>query len=336
MSFFSSSGYEVVIKNSIVNVIFYLPSDSKKNAKELIKLLNPSILILVKYDFWYNILSELFERKITVVLVSSIFRPKQVYFSFFGKWFLNKLKNINHFFVQNKESKDLLNQHGIFNTTISGDTRFDTVKNILKNNNSLTFLDIFCENNKILVLGSSWNKDEALFINYINNCNLENVKFIIAPHEINATKILTLQKSIKKESILYSSINQENINSTKLKEAKLLIVDTIGLLTKIYSYASIAYVGGGLNKTGVHNVLEPAVFGIPVIYGNNYSKYQEAIDLINCGGGFSIKNYLELENYLTLFLTNEIKRNEVGQNTYSLIKSAPKSTKIILENLPVL
>ncbi len=333
LSFFSSSGYEARKNYPLADIIFYLPADYKKNAKKLIKQLNPTILILVKYDFWYNLLSELYVNKIPVVLISAIFRPNQIYFSIYGKWFLNKLKGISHFFVQNKETQLLLAKNEIKQTIISGDTRYDAVRNFNKKNAPLNFLDTFCSNYKTVVVGSSWEKDQAFWTKYINEELPADIKIIIAPHEINKKKLDQLRANINKKTIFYTDITTKESSTEKLKQANIFILDTVGLLTKVYAYATIAYIGGGLNKGGVHNVLEPAAYGIPVIYGPNHIKYQEAIDLVNCGGGFVIKNYTELQNTVNAFLTNQIKLNEAGENSFSLIKNAPQATKIIIENL---
>ena len=335
LSFFSPSGFEICKNYALADVVFYLPLDSKKNAEQLIQLLNPKILILVKYDYWYNLISVLQKRKIQIVVISAIFRTNQIFFSFYGKWFLDKLTQINHFFVQNLASEQLLNQHGISQTTISGDTRYDAVRSLKNNAKNIPFLDIFCENHKIIVVGSSWENDEKLWIKYINNELQKGVKIIIAPHEINKTKIEKLKNLINKKSICYSEINQEKLIADELRQAKVVILNTVGLLKNVYSYATIAYVGGGLNKTGVHNVLEPATYGIPVIYGANFKKYQEAIDLVSCKGGFVVKNHADLQQILTSLLSSSSLLLEAGKNARNLVESAPKSTEIIVENLIV-
>lgn len=295
VTFFSPSGYEIRKNYDLADVVCYMPLDSKANAKKFIEIVNPKMAIFIKYEFWPNFLNELKKKEIPTILVSGILREKQIFFKFYGGFMRKSLKAFHHFFVQNDTSKALLKSINFKNVTISGDTRFDRVSKILQQNNSLDFINEFKDKKYTIVAGSTWLDDEKLLVNYINNNASENEKFIIAPHNIKSDAILQLQKSINKKTVLYSAKADKN-----LKEYTVFIIDTIGILTKIYAAADVAYVGGGL-KTGLHNILEPATFGIPVVIGNNYDKFKEAVDLVKIGGCLSIKNQDEFtQNFITL------------------------------------
>lgn len=295
VTFFSPSGYEIRKNYKLADVVCYLPLDSKANAQKFIATVNPKMAIFIKYEFWPNFLNELKKNKIPTILVSGIVREKQLFFKPYGGFMRKSLEAFHHFFVQNRLSKELLESINFTNVTLAGDTRFDRVSKIVHQDNSLDFINDFKNNQYTIVAGSTWQEDEALLVNYINNNASEDEKFIIAPHNIKNDAILELQKSINKKCILFSHKADKN-----LKEYQVFIVDTIGILTKIYSAADVAYVGGGL-KTGLHNILEPATFGVPVIIGHKYEKFQEAVDLVKIGGCISIKNQEELnENLVTL------------------------------------
>lgn len=284
LSFFSPSGYEVRKNNKVADVTVYLPIDTPKNAKKFIELVRPEKVFFVKYEFWPNYLFELKRKKIETYLVSGIFRENQLFFKSHGGFYKRALDTFSHFFVQNENAKLLLNKIGLSNVSVSGDTRFDRVTAILKQNNQLDFVHKFKGNKKLIVAGSTWQKDENLLVNYINQTT-KDVKLIIAPHNIKTHDIHALKLSITKPTVLYSELDEE-----KLISAQVFILDTIGLLTKVYSAADLAYVGGGFGQPGVHNVLEPAVFSLPVIIGPNYSHFAEAVELVNAGGCLPIDN----------------------------------------------
>lgn len=287
VTFFSPSGYEIRKNYNLADVVCYLPLDSKKNAQQFVEIVDPQMAIFVKYEFWPNFLYELKRKETPTLLVSGILRENQLFFKSYGGFMRNSLQAFHHFFVQNETSKELLASINLENVTVAGDTRFDRVSKILEQDNSLDFISEFKDNKYTVVAGSTWPEDEELLINYINNDSSENEKFIIAPHTINDEIIQKLKKSIAKKTVLYS--NKANSN---LKEYQVFIIDTIGILTKIYAVADLAYVGGGL-KTGLHNILEPATFGIPVIIGHKFSKFKEAVDLVEIGGCISIQNQKE-------------------------------------------
>ena len=327
VTFFSPSGYEVKRDYVIADLVTYLPLDTKNNAKRFLKLVNPKIAIFVKYEFWPNLLRELKAREIKTILVSGIFRKEQSFFKGYGNWMKKSLQTFEHFFVQNQNSKELLKQNGFTNTTVSGDTRFDRVNDITKQDNILKFVEQFSDGNTTLVAGSTWPKCEDLLVDYINNKANPNQKFIIAPHIINAKNILKLKENISKETILYS-----DISGKKLGSYQVLIIDTIGLLTKIYSYANIAYVGGGFG-VGIHNILEPATFGVPIIIGPNYHKFNEAKELVNLEACMVVSNSSEFNKELSLLFSNSSGRKNKGIAASNYIKENVGATDIIINYL---
>lgn len=309
LTFFSPSGYEIRKDYKYADVVCYLPLDTKKNVKRFLDLAHPNIAIFVKYEFWPNILIELHNRKIHTLLVSGIFRTNQIFFKkgFFANVMQEPLKTFNHFFVQDNTSKELLNRIHINNVTISGDTRFDRVYEITKQDNSIDFIADFTQNKHVLVAGSTWKKDEELLVNYINNFATSNEKFIIAPHNIK--DIDNLKNSIHKKVTLFSDKKRNN-------NAQVFIVDTVGMLTKIYSYADVAYIGGGFEK-GIHNILEPATFGVPIIIGPKYQKFNEAVALVKLKACFVVQNetcFVDLLNKLKTDTEFKIKSGTIAKN----------------------
>lgn len=308
LTFFSPSGYEIRKDYEKADVVCYLPIDSQRNVKKFLEIVNPKLAIFIKYEFWPNYLFELQKRNIPTILVSGIFRKNQIFFKPFGAFMRNSLKAFNHFFVQDEVSQELLKSINIENVSIIGDTRFDRVFKILQQNNELDFISEFKNKQYTIVAGSTWKEDEALLVNYINNSSSENEKFIIAPHNIKAVDIQKLKKSIHKKTVLFSEKEGNN-----LSEFDVFIVDAIGILTKIYSVADVAYVGGGLTKNGVHNVLEPATFGVPIVIGTEYKKYNEVVDLVALNGCISITNQQEFSSIFTKFNQDENFRKSTGK-----------------------
>ena len=328
LSFFSSSGYEVRKNNPIGDLTIYLPLDSPYNAKKFISLLNLKMVFFVKYEFWPNYLQNLKNNNIPTFLLAGLFRKNHWFFKWYGVGFLNLLKtSITHFFVQNKDSIDLLLNHNITNCTLMGDSRFDRVNSLLNQNNEIENIKKFIGSKICFVAGSTWKEDESLMVDYINENN-HDLAWIIAPHQINKKQIKLFQEKLKYESILHSNLNQNNINT-----AKVLIIDSIGLLTKLYSYSDISYVGGGMGNSGLHNILEPAVFKTPVLIGENYLNFPEAKDLISKNGVFSIKNSEEFSKILNDLIRNEKKRKEMGIINYNYIKSNLGATKNVISYL---
>ncbi|MFC4722451.1 3-deoxy-D-manno-octulosonic acid transferase [Geojedonia litorea] len=307
LSFFSPSGYEVRKNTPIADVVVYLPLDTKKNARRFLDITHPNFSVFVKYDIWPNYLLELKRRNLRAILISAAFRPNQSYFKFYGSRMRRALSAFEHIFVQNKNSKNLLKDINIHNVTLSGDTRYDRVYQQLEQNNTLDFIDEFKQNKTCVVIGSSWPEDEKLLVKYINNRSDERVKYIIAPHNIKAGQIETLKQSLNVDTALFSE--KSNV---VLKNCSVFIINTIGLLSKIYSYADIAYVGGAMGTTGLHNILEPAVFGTPIIIGKHYNKFPEANQMIEEAGVRSISTYNELENTLDQLLNDKTLAKQLG------------------------
>lgn len=327
VTFFSPSGYEVRKNNSIADACVYLPLDTNSNAQKFLKLVHPDLVFFIKYEYWPNYLNELKKLNIITYLISGIFRENQAFFQWYGGFYRNALKAFDYFFVQNESSKLLLQKLGFNNVKISGDTRFDRVVSILERDNSLDFIKLFKNNTITIVIGSSWPKDESLLVNYINQTN-EKVKFIIAPHNIKVEQIQELKNSITKKTVLFSE--KEN---TDLSNYNVLIVDTIGILTKIYSYAEIAYVGGGFGNPGIHNILEPATFGIPIIVGPNFTNFAEAVALVHQEGCISINTQTELNETLNNLISNEDIRHEKGHICETFVQMNKGATDIILKHI---
>lgn len=322
VTFFSPSGYEIRKNYDLADVVCYLPFDTKGKMRRFVKQIHPDFAIIVKYEFWPNLLGELKRNNVRTILVSGIFRKNQMFFKPYGSWMRKSLQAFQHFFVQNYLSKDLLKKVKVQNVTVSGDTRFDRVTKILEQDNSLDFIEEFKQGNYTIVAGSTWEEDEEKLVNYINNSNDE--KFIIAPHNIKQQNILKLKKSIHRKTVLYSE--KENAN---LKEATVLIIDTIGLLTKIYASADVAYIGGGF-KTGLHNILEPATFGIPIVIGPEYDKFQEAIDLVSLKGCFSIGSQNQFNSIFQLLKEGKEFRETAGKVNGNYVKEKVGATKTIM------
>ena len=331
VTFFSPSGYEVRKNNTIADVTVYLPLDTISNAKQFIKIVHPEMVFFIKYEYWPNYLNELKNQNIKTYLISGILRENQAFFKWYGTFYRNALKTFDYFFVQNESSKALLQSIGFNNVKISGDTRFDRVVSILERDNSLDFIEQFKDNKTTIVIGSSWPKDESLLVNYINQSS-DDVKFIIAPHNIKQEQILNLKNQIQKKTILFSE-NVETQLIPSLQEYNVFIIDTIGILTKIYSYADIAYVGGGFGNPGVHNILEPATFGVPVVIGPNYSHFAEATALVNMEGCISIQNQSQLNEAFDLLLHNDDERLEKGHICSTFVQMNKGATQTIMNHI---
>jgi 3-deoxy-D-manno-octulosonic-acid transferase len=333
VTFFSPSGYEVRKNNTVADVTVYLPLDTKSNAKQFLDLVHPEMVFFIKYEYWPNYLKALKNRNIKTYLISGILRENQAFFKWYGGFYRNALKTFDYFFVQNEKSKNLLQNIGFNNVKISGDTRFDRVVSILERDNTLNFIEEFKDNKTTIVIGSSWPKDEELLVKYINNSS-ENVKFIIAPHNIKSEQIQELKNSIAKKTILFSEHNEVRASrDLSLRQFDVFIIDTIGILTKIYSYADIAYVGGGFGNPGIHNILEPATFGIPIVIGPNYSHFAEATALVNMDGCVSISTYNDLKNAFDLLLQNEDERFEKGHICSTFVQMNKGATDLILKHI---
>jgi len=303
LTFFSASGYEIRKNYKGADWVFYLPSDTKTNAKRFISIIKPVKVIFIKYEFWFNYMTELKKQNIPFYSVSTIFRKEQVFFKY--KWFAKQLNNVSHFFVQDKNSKELLKNIGFSNCTVTGDTRFDSVIANTQNAISIPLIEKFSKNKTTIICGSTWPKDEAILAKYIKEN--PNYNYIIAPHELQ--HISALQKQTN--TLLFSKANNTNISNSNV-----LIIDSIGILSNIYQYGKLAYIGGGFG-VGIHNILEAVAFGLPVIFGPNYQKFNEATELIKQKGAVSISNYTELTSAVEFFspFDKSIAINYIQENS---------------------
>ncbi|MGC6432094.1 MAG: 3-deoxy-D-manno-octulosonic acid transferase [Jejuia sp.] len=328
LSFFSPSGYEIRKNSKIADIVVYLPLDTPNNAKRFVNLIKPELTVFVKYDIWPNLLLELKKKDLQAILISASFRKNQIYFKSYGNLFKKALFTFEHIFTQNEPSKALLSSIKYNNTSVSGDTRFDRVSNQLHLDNTLRVIEKFKGNNLCIVVGSSWPEDEALFIEFINSNDISGLKFIIAPHTIKSSQIKSFQTKLNKPSVLYSERDTKHFSNFDI-----LIIDSIGLLSKIYSYGDIAYVGGAMGTTGLHNTLEAAVFGIPVIIGHNHSKFPEAKALIDNGGMFAVSNQEEFDNILRMLLTNSDYRKIYGSKNQKYVSDKKGAVIQVLDYL---
>ncbi|HKI89317.1 MAG TPA: glycosyltransferase N-terminal domain-containing protein [Draconibacterium sp.] len=319
LTFFSPSGYEIRKNYEQADVVFYLPADTKQNAQAFLNLVNPEKVFFIKYEYWYFYIAELKKRAIPLYIISAIFRESQPFFktSAWGKWYCQMLFQLEHIFVQNETSAQLLTSIGVHNFTVAGDTRFDRVASIATGSKKLPIVEKFKGNSSLVIAGSTWKPDEELLITFINQN--PDTKFIIAPHEVSAANINRLHQMLKTRAISFSKIENAEIENYQV-----LIIDSIGLLSSLYRYGNIAYIGGGFG-IGIHNILEAATFGLPIIFGPNYKRFKEAVDLIDLGGAFSISEQENFDNTLTTLLlekhklknTSEISRNYVAKNVGS-------------------
>lgn len=325
VSFFSPSGYDIKKNTPLADAVVYLPMDTPSNAKKFISAVHPSFTFFVKYEFWPNYLFELQKRTVPTLLISGVFRGDQIFFKSYGGFMKRALKSFDHFFLQEENSEELLKSIGFTNTTVSGDTRFDRVSHQIEMDNTLKFAEEFKGNSLCIVCGSTWPEDEAVLLDYLNS-SPENVKFIIAPHKIEADKIEDFTKRIVKKTVLHSNIDEINIS-----DYSVLIIDCIGLLSKLYSYADIAYVGGAMGKTGLHNILEPATFGVPIVIGKNFQEFPEAKRLRDLAGLFSISNAAECTEILNKLILNDSLRNKTGMIAGHFINKNTGATQKIID-----
>ena len=322
-TFFSPSGYEVRKNYEGADIVCYLPMDTPGNAKKFIDLVNPYMVFFVKYEFWQNYLNTLYNKGIPVYSVSSIFRPNQIFFRWYGKGYQQVLKTFEHLFVQNEESKKLLATIGVMNTTVVGDTRFDRVLDICAAAKQLPLVQKFKGDALTFVAGSSWGPDEDIFIKYFNAH--PEMKLIIAPHVVNDSHMKEIVSKLQRSCIRYTQATEENV-----QQADCLIIDCYGLLSSIYRYGEISYIGGGFG-VGIHNVLEAAVYGIPVIFGPNNKKFREAQHLLANKGGFEVNGYEDFEVLMDKFLTDEAYLQASGQAAGDYVKNNSGAMEKIMD-----
>jgi len=323
VTFFSSSGYELRKNYAGADYVFYLPFDTRHNARRFLELVNPEKIYFIKYEFWRNYLKNAKRRNIPLYLVSAIFRPGQVFFKWYGGWYRKLLSSVTHFFVQNEQSKDLLAGIGHTNVTVTGDTRFDRVCRIFDQAKHFPEVEQFVNGQICMVAGSTWAPDEKILIRYINTEN-QNIKWIFAPHELHESQIERLIGSIKAKTVRYSQLSKTNP-----ADFRVLIIDNIGMLSSLYRYGTVAYIGGGFGK-GIHNTLEAAVYGIPVFFGPAYKKFQEAVDLVALGGAIPIANENEFTMQLNYLLDHPDKLKKLGDIAGAFVASGRGATAKIL------
>lgn len=327
LTFFSPSGYEVRKNYEGADICCYLPIDTIGNARRFLRLVRPVMAFFIKYEFWYNYLHILRHRGVPVYSVSSVFRPGQVFFKWYGCEYKKVLHCFTHFFVQNEVSKSLLQSIGIDDVTVAGDTRFDRVLKVKETGKQLPLVEAFVGNDgsRVFVAGSSWSPDEDIFIPYFNEHR--DWKLIIAPHVIDDDHLEEILSKLNRKAVRYTEATKESA-----REAECLIIDCFGLLSSIYHYGNVAYVGGGFGS-GIHNVLEAAVWGIPVVFGPNNDRFQEAQDLLAAQGGFEIKDYENFAALMNRFDGDPDFLNRSGNEAGKFVESKAGATQKVLENI---
>lgn len=326
VSFFSPSGYEIKKNTPVADAVVYLPMDTRASAREFVELVHPTTAFFVKYEFWPNYLFQLKKKGVHTLLISGVFRKNQVFFSSYGTFMRKALECFNHIFVQTKTSEALLKEINLTKVSVSGDTRFDRVSQQIEQDNTLDFMEAFKGDSCCVVCGSTWPEDETVLLPFLNRN--KTIKFVIAPHKMDVGMINAFQKKLKHPSVRYSELATK---SNELTKASVLLIDTIGLLTKIYSYADVAYVGGAMGYTGLHNILEPATFGVPIVIGKNFDDFPEAERLQSLAGLFSIKNGAECSEILDKLTSNANFRNKTGMIAGHFVNSNTGATAMILE-----
>ena len=326
LTFYSPSGYAVRKNWDQADWIFYLPLDTPGNARRWMDVVQPAAAIFIKYDFWFNFLSCLRERKIPVYFVSALFRPSQHFFKWYGGWFRDQLPAVTRFFVQNRASAQLLEGIGVTNVTLTGDTRFDRVHAIASRKHSFPLIEQFIGSKRVFIGGSTWGEDEALLIPLIKNNNLD-LKFILAPHDTSPGRIQRITAQLDRPVITYSDLNPENAG-----QADVLIIDSVGILAQLYQYATLAFIGGGFG-TAIHNIQEPITYGVPVFFGPRYHKFKEAVDLIAHGGVFCVTSTGELAATAARLLADPQEYQRVSGLCRNYVDENRGATEKIMQEL---
>jgi 3-deoxy-D-manno-octulosonic-acid transferase len=326
VTFFSPSGYEIRKNTPLADYVFYLPADTSKNARKLLDILNPKFAVFTKYEYWYHYFNELNKRNIRLLMISAIFREDQIFFKQYGGFFRSILKKVSYFFTQNNESVNMLKWIGITKAGLAGDTRFDRVVELPKQHKEILPALHFSKDSNVLVAGSTWQEDEILLKELLEKH--KDLKAIIAPHEIHDDHINALQKMFPNAMLFSKYDTYTDQQKTVSRE---LIIDNIGMLSSLYHYGRIAYIGGGFGA-GIHNTLEAATYGMPVIFGPKYEKFQEAIDLLELGAGFSISKYQELEEvFSALQQSDKLLKSSLAAKNY--VQQRSGATQIIMKYL---
>ncbi|MDP4202905.1 MAG: glycosyltransferase N-terminal domain-containing protein [Bacteroidota bacterium] len=325
LTFFSPSGYEVRKNYTGADVVVYLPMDTPGNVSRFLDIVKPEKAVFIKYEFWANYLTELQKREIPTYLVSAIFRPQQAFFKWYGGWYRKLLSAFTHLYVQDNSSEELLKTIGVTNVTVAGDTRFDRVAEIAAQAKELPLVEAFAKDRRVLVAGSSWPLDEDILFDYFNSH--DDLFLIVAPHVTSESHIEDICRKLKRPFARYTKTDEQHA-----AQADCLIIDCIGLLSSIYRYGQIAYIGGGFG-VGIHNVLEAAVYGVPVIFGPNYHKFREACGLIDAGGGVSVSELQQYVNLMDKLLQNDDYLSACGKNSSDFVNENLGATDLIMHKL---
>ncbi|WP_128543008.1 3-deoxy-D-manno-octulosonic acid transferase [Larkinella soli] len=329
LTFFSPSGFEVRKTYGGADYIFYLPIDTPANARAFLDLVRPKIAFFIKYEFWYNYLRELKRRSVPVVSFSTIFRPEQAFFKPYGGFYRNFLHFFDHLLVQNRQSVELLAGIGITQVTLAGDTRFDRVRQVVEAKKEIPVAAAFKQGNPLLVVGSAWQADMDLLIPFLNGFG-KPLKVIIAPHEIHGEEIERWRGQLKGGSVRFSETQSDAFRQTALEEADYLIIDNVGMLSSLYQYGEFAYIGGAFGK-GLHNILEAATFGMPLFFGPNYTKFQEAVDLVRQGAAFTVTNEAGFRAVFGKLYDSEPARREAARITADYVRANTGATEKVME-----
>lgn len=333
LTFFSSSGYEMRKDYAFADYVSYLPFDFPVQIRRFIRIANPQLLVLIKYEFWPNLLLNLQKQKVPVFLISSIFRPDQHFFKWYGFYFRRLLRVFTWIFVQNEESKSLLEGVGIDRVQVAGDTRVDRVLDISEKDEAIEGIEEFTKESFVLIGGSSWEPEEEMLFKFLDRMNKSEsekaVKIILAPHDISDERLRSIQVRFSDQLILYSKWIQ---SSNKQTEYSILLIDQVGLLSRLYKYADAAFIGGGFGS-GLHNVLEPAAYGVPVIYGPGYGKFAEAIELLRAGGSFTVSSCKEFDEIVYKLMYDNKTLSNAGAASRAYVENSKGATVLIISRL---
>ncbi|MFZ4522216.1 MAG: 3-deoxy-D-manno-octulosonic acid transferase [Bacteroidales bacterium] len=326
LSFFSPSGYEVRKNFPGADFIFYLPLDTPSNARRFLATVQPEMVFFVKYDFWFNFMKVIHDLQIPLYYISVILRKDQHFFKWYGGWSRSQLRNVTHFFVQNQETAGLLKSIGVEKVTVTGDTRFDRVFDLTMQPVSLPLIEKFCAGNHVFVIGSSWEPDEAICNPLLQRRDL-NLKFIIAPHDTSPARIKFVREHLNQPAVCYSELKEGMVSA-----ANILIIDSVGILSQLYRFATVAFIGGGFGS-GIHNIQEPITFGVPVFFGPNYTKFREAMDLVALHGAFSVTSPDEIVEKVAEIIGNPLEYKKISSICTSYVENNRGATKKVMEHL---
>lgn len=335
LTFFSPSGYEVRKNYAGADFVTYLPIDTPANARQLVDVLRPRVAFFIKYEFWYNYLRELQRNDVAILSFSAIFRPNQLFFKPYDKFYTKLLRYFDHILVQNEESARLLRSVGIDSVTVAGDTRFDRVRQIAEAARDLPEIAAFVQNQPCLVAGSAWEADRAVIVPALNALTLP-LKAIIAPHEIHEAELVRWEQTLAGQTLRYSTYQASGFDFANIENVQYLLIDNVGMLSSLYRYGQVAYIGGAFGA-GLHNILEAATFGLPIFFGNkNYEKFQEAIDLTQQKGAWAIGDTAEFQRKLEEILTNPAARKKSGANNRTYVQTRTGATDAVMQRVAML